>query len=293
MLRGEGDADCAWISPDTVFATITDHFFDRLLQSPGLQWVHSSGTGFDLPIFAALVSRGVRLTNSHAQAVGMADYVLWGVLDHFQGGKARAAEQAAHRWTKSRSREIGGTHWLIIGFGAVGEGVARRARSFDAHVTGVRRSGGTSPHADRMIMPDQLFDHLGNSDVVVLSVPQTNASINMVDAAFLAAMKPGSVLVNVGRGSAIDEDALLAALDSGTPEHALLDVFRVEPLPTDSRFWDHPRVTLTAHSSAVSSGAAARNDDLFRDNLVRYSAGDPLRNQVDPAEVLQTPPLQD
>jgi phosphoglycerate dehydrogenase-like enzyme len=108
----------------------------------------------------------------------------------------------------------------------------------------------------------------------------------MVDAAFLAAMKPGSVIVNVARGGLIDEDALLAALDAGKPAHAVLDVFRTEPLPADSRFWDHPRVTMTAHGAGMNEGTAEMGDNLFLDNLARVQAGQKLVNEISASEVL-------
>ena len=133
---------------------------------------------------------------------------------------------------------------------------------------------------------DQIYRHLANSDVVVLCVPQSPQTLNLVDAHFLAAMKPQSMLVNVGRGGLVDESALLQALDSGRPEHALLDVFRTEPLADDSRFWNHPRVTLTAHSAALSENLEARTDDLLLANLGRYLEGKPLCNEVSRAEVL-------
>ena len=124
------------------------------------------------------------------------------------------------------------------------------------------------------------------TDVVVLSLPLNANTANMVDAAFLAAMKPGSVLVNVGRGGLVDEAALLAALDAGKPEHAILDVFQTEPLPAESRFWSHPRVTATPHASPMGSGLQARSDALFVDNLTRYLAGEPLLNEVSAKDVL-------
>jgi phosphoglycerate dehydrogenase-like enzyme len=282
----EARPECGWISHDIFFASYAANYLDVLMQSPALKWVQSAGAGLDHPMFVSLAGKGISLTTNHSQAIGISEYVLWGVLNHFQNGRAHAAEQAAHRWTKRQSREIHGTRWLIIGFGAIGQAVARRAKAFDAHVIGVRRRTEPSPFADEITTPDRVFDHLGASDVVVLSLPHTTRTANMVDASFLSAMKEGSVLVNVGRGSLIDENALLAALDAGKPEHAVLDVFRIEPLPADSRFWDHPRVTVTAHTSAISSGIRERSDNLFLDNLARYLARQPLLHEVPASEVL-------
>jgi phosphoglycerate dehydrogenase-like enzyme len=183
-------------------------------------------------------------------------------------------------------REAHGTRWLIVGFGAIGQAVAERARPFGAHITGVRRKAGGHPLAEAMATPDQVKALLPEADVVVLAVPLSPETTNLVDASFLAAMKAGSVLVNVGRGGLVDEVALLAALDRGVPEHALLDVFQQEPLPEGSPFWAHPKVSLTGHASAIGDGLAARGDTLFLENLDRYLTGKPLLNEADPNDVL-------
>src|SRR6185436_10591794 len=123
------------------------------MQSSDLKWVQSAGAGVDHPMFVKLAEKGVRLTTNHSQAVGMAEYVVGGVLSHFQSRGTQAADQAAHRWTKRYAREISGTRWLIIGFGAIGQAVAQRAKAFDAHVIGVRRQIEQSPFADEMATP--------------------------------------------------------------------------------------------------------------------------------------------
>ncbi|HEX4181544.1 MAG TPA: D-2-hydroxyacid dehydrogenase [Caulobacteraceae bacterium] len=282
----EASPEIGWLNIDLFGAGSSRDYMITLLKSPTLKWVQSSAAGFDNPVFGDVVRKGATLTTNHSQAVGMSEYVLTTVLDHLQRGPDRRKAQAEHRWAPAPFREISGSNWLIIGFGAIGQETARRARAFGAHITGVRRSPGEHPLADVIARPDQIASLLPMSDVVVLSLPLTPQSADMVDAEFLGAMKAGSVLVNVGRGGLVDEDALLAALDAGKPEHAILDVFRTEPLPADSRFWDHPRVTLTPHASPISSGLSARSDALFLDNLSRFLGGQPLVNQVTAAEVL-------
>lgn len=278
-------AEAGWANNETFFGPAARDFSIALLKSPTLKWLQSGAAGFDHPIFGQLVQRGVTLTTSHGQAVGMADYVLWGVLDHFQRGPERRKAQDARDWARLRYRELHGSRWLVIGFGAIGQGVAERAKAFGAEVIGVRRSQAPHPAA-AIVPPEAVHAHLPQADVVVLALPLTPETRHLADAEFFAAMKPRSVLVNVGRGGLVDEPALLAALDGGAPEHAVLDVFETEPLPSDSPFWRHPQVTLTAHASGITEGQAARNDELFLKNLRRYVAGEPLLNRADPKDVL-------
>jgi phosphoglycerate dehydrogenase-like enzyme len=280
------DLEVGWATADMFFGPAVRQYFAAVLKSQNLKWVQSSAAGYDSPVFGMIVSKGARLTTNHSQAVGMSEYVLATVLDHFQRGPDRRVEQAAARWTPLNYREVAGSNWLIVGFGAIGQETARRARAFGAKIVGVRRQTGPEPLADAMATPDALPSLLPGADVVVLSLPLNANTANMVDATFLAAMKPGSVLVNVGRGGLVDEAALLAALDAGKPEHAILDVFQTEPLPAGSRFWSHPRVTATPHASPMGSGLQARSDALFVDNLTRYLAGAPLLNEVSAKEVL-------
>ena len=282
----EARPEIGWPNIDLFGAGPGRDYMIALLKSPALRWVQSGAAGFDNPAFAEVVRKGAILTTNHSQAIGMSEYVLATVLDHLQRGPDRRKAQAEHRWAPAPFREVAGTNWLVIGFGAIGQETAKRARAFGATITGVRRSDGEHPLADALATPERIPALLPRADVVVLSLPLNGQSANMVGAEFLAAMKPGSVFVNVGRGGLVDEDALLAALDQGKPEHAILDVFRTEPLLADSRFWDHPRVTLTPHASPIGSGLSARSDALFIDNLGRFLGGQKLLNEVAAAEVL-------
>jgi phosphoglycerate dehydrogenase-like enzyme len=113
---------------------------------------------------------------------------------------------------------------------------------------------------------------------VVLACALNEETRDLADAAFFAAMKPGSILINIGRGGLLDEDALKAALDQDKPAHAVLDVFRTEPLAADSWMWDHPKVRVTPHASNRGELTGARGETLFLENLARYLRGEPLLN---------------
>lgn len=279
-------ADIAWLSGDLWLTRAARAFFGVLLAAPALKWLQSAAAGFDNPAFARLVKNGTRLATSHGQAVGMADYVITGVLDAFQRGPERRAAQARREWVELPFREVLNSTWLVIGFGSIGQGVATRARAFGARIIGVRRNQAPDPLAETIIPQSEVMAHLPEADVVVLSAPLNAATRHMANADFFAAMKPGAVLVNVGRGALIDEAALLPALGRGVPAHAVLDVFETEPLPPESPFWGHPRVSVTAHASGVTGAQDDRNRDLFLENLRLYLAGAPLISEIDPKDVV-------
>ena len=281
---GESEASgaIAFGTPDAYFSPAVMTFFQTLLSLDPLDWFQSSAAGIEHPILQAVGQKAKLYTGSHEQSEAIAEWVLWAGFDFFQNGAARRKHQTDKVWKRLSAREISDTRWLIIGFGAIGEATARRLRALGAHVTGVRRSGGTSPAADRMITPVQMFEDLPHADAVLLCAPLTPETENTADERFFAAMKPRSLLVNVGRGGLVDETALLAALERGQPAHASLDVVREEPLPADSPIWAHPGITLTAHISASTAQTVARVDQLFLNNLAKFLSGDRLQNVVEP-----------
>ena len=281
--------DAGWLSPDVFAGPAARAMSVALLKAPALRWVQSGAAGVDHPLFGRLAAKGAVLTTSTAQSDAIAEFVLAAALDHFQRGPERRAAQAANRWSPLPFREVAGTHWLVFGFGGIGEAIGARARALGAEVTGVRRRPGPHPAADRLITPDGITGALRDADVVVLSAPLTAATANVADARFFAAMKTGALFVNVGRGGLVDEEALLAALDRGVPACAVLDVFRQEPLPSDSPFWTHPRVRVTPHAAAIGDGRTARGDALFLDNLARFVRGEPLRHVAPPEQLAATP----
>lgn len=279
---GESEAigAIAYGTTDAYFSPAAITFFKTMFGFERLDWFQSSAAGTEHPMIQATGQKAALFSGSHEQSEAIAEWVLWAGLDFFQRGPARRAAQAAGKWERLSSTEISASHWVIIGFGAIGQSTARRLRALGATVTGVRRSGGTSDVADHMIQPGDLASVLGDADVVMLSVPLTEATENLADTDFFDAMKPGSLFINVGRGGLVDETALMAALDRGSPAWANLDVVREEPLQGDSPIWSHPNITLTAHISAHTMQSKRRTDQIFLKNVERFLAGETLINLV-------------
>ena len=245
-----------------------------------LRWAHSASAGVGASLYPEMRTSDVILTNSAGvYAPAIAETVM-AVLFFFARGLDFAVRaQAERRWdktpfddTESPVGELGEATLGIVGFGGIGHEVARRAEAMGMEVLALRRSGG--------IPLDEL---LPRSDYLLLSLPETPETRGMIGAAELAKLPKGAVLVNVGRGSVLDEGALVQALRSGRLRGAGLDVFAREPLPEDSPLWATPGVLVLPHISGASPYFWTRQLDLIRDNLHRYLAGRPLRNVVDKA----------
>ncbi|HEY5211056.1 MAG TPA: NAD(P)-dependent oxidoreductase [Stellaceae bacterium] len=273
--------DIVWLTFDSLMGGQLDLFFDVALGGSA-KWLHTQQTGLDSPRYRDVVAKGIKLTNSHAQAPAIAEYVLANVLAETWPLAASRAAQAAGEWKRLPFRELSQSCWLIVGLGAIGHEVAVRAKGFGAHITGINRDGRADPAADATGTLADLPRLLPTADVVVLASAQTEATTGLVDAAFVAAMKPGSMLVNVGRGGLVVDAALLAGLDRGAPGVAILDVFNEEPLPKNHPYWQHPKVRVTGHTSSSGSGTLGRADNYFLENLRRFQAGEPLLSTVPP-----------
>ena len=275
-----------WIHSELFFSSRLEDYFRLILDSPSARWLHTINTGLDKLPYLELVRRGVQVSNNHSQAIAIAEYVLGQVLHHFQGIERFRAQQRDRVWEWRRFREICGSRWLLVGFGHIGRAVAQRARAFGAEITALRRRGDGEGLADRVIRREALPEALGLADVVVLACAANQQTRAMVDADFLGAMREGSVLVNIARGDLVVEADLRRALDRGIPEYAILDVFNQEPPAPDSWVWEHPRVSLTPHSSNAGHGMRARSDRLFLDNLARMVRGGTPLNLVTERDIV-------
>jgi phosphoglycerate dehydrogenase-like enzyme len=286
VTAGDVTPVAGWVSGDVLRAKVMVPYAQALIDTGPVAWAQSVNAGLDYPIYADLARAGVALSKSGAQSIPIAEFVLGYALHHSQDIALREAAQQAGEWKPHRFAELWHSRWLIVGYGHIGRNVAKRASAFDAHVTVARRTQGAVPFVDAVIPPEDILSELANTDVVVLACPATDATRGMANQAFFAAMKPDALLVNVARGSLVDEAALVTALDAGKPGRAVLDVFVEEPLPASSPLWGHERVTVTAHISNAGGGTPGRGDELFLSNLERFLAGQAPEDQVAASDIL-------
>lgn len=250
--------------------------------APRLRWVQAAGTGVGHLVTAGLADAGIALTNgAGTSADEIAEHVLARLLEHWKRLPELAQAQDERAWRPLYGRRLAGSTVALVGLGAIGRAVATRLRALGVVVLAVRRSGAPDPVADEVVGPEGLRGVLARADAVVLAVPETAATTHLLDREALAALPPGAVVVNVGRGSAVDEDALDAALASGHVAAAALDVFAVEPLPPGSPLWARRGARLSAHCASVPAETARRVHALLRENVGRWVRGEPLHNQVD------------
>ena len=255
--------------------------FEVAAVAPRLRWVHALGAGVAQLESAGLREAGIRLTNtSGANATSIAEFVLARILGEFKQVRGLDATQQRKQWLPVYGESIAHKTVGLIGFGPINQAVARRARSFDLEVIALRRSAAPTELADEVVGPDGLHDMLGRCDVVVAAVPESSETHELFDSAAFAAMRDGSMFVNVGRGSLVHEPALVAALHSGKLRAAAIDVTAVEPLPGDSPVWDAPNIYISAHCSTDPNGFFEWVHKVFADNVVRYLGGEPLVNEI-------------
>jgi phosphoglycerate dehydrogenase-like enzyme len=264
--------------------------YERLLtRAPDLCWVHSAAAGVERLMTPAGRARGLAITNGRGVfSRPIAEYVLMMVLA-VNRRLPQLLELAAERtWQPLEGRELRDTTLGIVGFGSIGREIAELAAPFGPRILATRRSGGLRPDEEPLPPgvelggPETFGDVIAAADFVILALPLTPATEDLVDDRVLALMKRSAWLVNVARGRLIVERALLRALREGTIGGAVLDALREEPLQPDSAFYGLPNVIVTPHTSWSSGRVMGATVELFAENLRRYAAGDPLRNMVDP-----------
>lgn len=262
--------------------------------APRVRWIQATSAGIGPFVrrngYADRMPGTVFTTASGVHARPLAEFAALAMLAESRGLRRMRRAQAERRWERYAGTDLAGRTVLVVGYGSIGAEVGRVARALGMRVLGLkRRPGGVEPesvHADELGGMDRLHDFLPRAGVLVLAAPHTDETEGMIGEAEIEALPRGALLVNVGRGSLVDEEALIRALQpppqgTGRLSAAWLDVFATEPLPGDSALWGLPNVVVSPHSAATSDRENDRITDLFCENILRHRAGRSLLNVLD------------
>ena len=274
-----GRVAVAYLSND-VWPDLATGFIGATVQAPGLRWLHTFSAGVDHPVFDALLDRGVRITTSSgASAPAIAETVFLYLLALGHDLPRVLDAGGEQRWEWFRWNELHGKRVLVVGYGPIGQAVVARSLAFGMEPTVLRRAA----QGDELcpVRPlAELHDAVAGTDIVIVALAATDETRGIVSAEVIGAMAPGTVLVNVARGELLDQNAVTEALRSGHLGGAGLDVFTPEPLPATDPLWVLDNVIVTPHSAGSSDGSLRRVIELFFDNLTRWQANRPLRNEI-------------
>ncbi len=269
----DSDAAICLGSPGFVLAAA-----DRLT---GLRWIQSTWAGVQ-PLLPLLRQREDLILTGVKGIFGplMAEYVFGWIAALERRLFEYRRQQAERVWRPQRERSSAGRRMVVLGIGSIGRHLAAVAQAFGLEVVGVSRSGEPVAGIDRIYPVSAVLEAVADADYLVSVLPDTPDTRDIIDGRMLAALAPGAILLNVGRGTAVVDADLVEALESGSLAAAVLDVFREEPLPPTHPFWTTPNLHITPHMAAVTPASALV--DVFLDNLARWQAGEPLRYRVDP-----------
>lgn len=264
----------------------TLHTPDLLAErAPNLRWIQGCGAGVEQFATAGIDQNRVILTNCTGVSAGsMSEWVIGRLLQVWKRFREADDYQQQHAFERSYGRTFAGSTIGIVGLGGIGKAVASRARALGCRTLGLKRSarpGDTSEDVDELFSTDRLHELLAQSDAVIVSAPATADTYHLIDAAALAAMPRHAVLVNVARGTLVDEVELIRVMQEEPLAAAILDVFDPEPLEASNPLWDLPNVYVSAHSSVSVDRYMDDVFDLFVENLERFARGDSMRNIVD------------
>ena len=257
-------------------------------ENPHLQWVHCMAAGAGGAVKASGLDQETLqkfkvTTSAGVHALPLAEFAALGILNGFKRSAELAQDQAAKVWPELRTptRLVSGSTLVVAGLGEIGLETARIARALGMKVSGTKRTVEPIEGIDQVSDNDGLVGLLANADAVVNTLPGTRYTEGLFNRDVFSAMRPGTVFVNVGRGTVVDEEALLEALDNGQVSYACLDVFAVEPLPRESPLWNHPRVMVSPHTSALSAAENRLIAERFAGNLRIFLDGGDLPHLVD------------
>lgn len=238
-----------------------------------LQYIQLTSAGFDRVPMGYVKEHGIKIYNARGvYSVPMAEYAVLGVLELYKGSNFFLRNQMVHKWEKNRDlRELYGKKVCILGCGSVGTECAKRFEAMGCTVFGIDPV--VREHSSFFCIyhhTDNIKDVLGESDIVIITLPLTEQTKHMFNAELFGAMKKESIIVNIARGALIETEAMIEALNTKL-YGAVLDVFEDEPLSSDSALWDMKNVVITPHNSFVGEGNGKRISDVIMSNLEKYS----------------------
>ena len=279
----------------------TDHFADSMRDAeilltwnfptdnlaavaPKLKWIHCIGAGVEHMLPMDWMPEGVTLTNNkgiHADKAG--EFGLMSVLMLHSHLPAIVYHQRKHIYDSRYAAPMAGKVLVVVGVGSLGGAIAKKVQALGVHVIGVNRSGQAVDGCDEIVTTGALEEVLPRADYLVAATPDTPDTRGLLDRRRLDLMKPTAGIVNIGRESVMDYEALCDKLEEGSLAGAILDVFNPEPIAADSRLWDTRNLIVTPHISADDGdNYVPMTLDLFFRNLQHYLAGEPLLNPVQP-----------
>ena len=263
---------------------------EQFAHAKQLKWIHSTAAGVSQLMYPELRNSGVIVTNpSGIFSPPMAEHTMGMILALARNFPDTVRFQDAAKWAQQdlwdkpqHLSEVNGRLLLIVGYGSIGRELAKRAQAFGMRIWGVTRSGkGDTTYAERIQPASELHQALPHADYIVIAAPDTPETKHLIGAEQIARIKRGARLINIGRGSLLDEAALMAALQSGQLSGAALDVTTPEPLPSDSALWKAPNLFITPHTSGVSDRLWQRETELLLRLLDEWFAGKELSSRVD------------
>ena len=292
LVRTQDAAEIARTLARADVAILSSDLDDRFADAPRLRWVHCDHAGLNKSARPWVFERGLLVTSSSGRsAPALAEHAILFMLLFSYRFPDLLAAQRAHQWGipgQDRLRGLIGRTVGIVGLGNTGRELATRARALGMRVLGYRRRAEDVPGVDRLYAAERgesLDELLAESDFVVLATPLSDATHHLIGPRELGLMQPSAVLVNMARGSVVDEAALIEVLRAGRIAGAGLDTFAQEPLPSDSPLWDVPNVLITPHMTPQVPDRTGRSLKMIVENIRRYRAGERMLNLLTPADV--------
>lgn len=240
-----------------------------------LKYIQLTSTGLDRVPVEYIKERNITIYNARdVYSIPMAEYTICGVLDLYKRMTQFRKNQLKHKWEKDRSLlELCGKKVCIVGCGSVGTECAKRFRAFGCIIIGINRTIRNDRNYDKMVEMKEIETYLAQADIIILSLPLQEETVNLIDERMLSLVKKGAIIVNISRGKIIDQDALEVVLSTGKCS-AVLDVFTEEPLDENSILWDMNNVIVTPHNSFIGENNSSRLQRLILKNLNYFSKGE-------------------